>query len=280
MSVVTFWNGTDEQCGTTSSAMAFATQVSMEHNIKVLLLSTSLNDTIIKDSFWKEKTKKSLGFFSARNVNIDNNGIEGLDRVIRSNKISPEMITDYTKIILKGRLEILLGVEGTEEQYNLIKERYHQVVSLAAKYYDLVVVDLSKKLGIQTEIDILKNSDIVIAMTSQRAKQIQKVQKIINERDILREENTVMTIGKYMPDTKYNIKNITRNLLRKKDLINAIPYNNLFFEASQEGTVTDLFFSFMKIKEKDANYNFVYEIKRLYEMVKVKIDMLQMNKVR
>ena len=37
MSVVTFWNGTDEQCGTTSSAMAFATQVSMEHNIKVLL---------------------------------------------------------------------------------------------------------------------------------------------------------------------------------------------------------------------------------------------------
>ncbi len=45
-------------------------------------------------------------------------------------------------------------------------------------------------------------------------------------------------------------KNITRNLLRKKDLINTIPYNTLFFDSTQEGTVIDLFLNFMSIKRQ------------------------------
>ena len=81
-----------------------------------------------------------------------------------------------------------------------------------------------------------------------------------------------------MEDTKYNVKNITRNLLKRRDLINTVPYNNLFFEASQEGKVIDLFLNLMRVKEKDDNYKFVQELKRLYETVKMKLDLLQMNR--
>ena len=79
-----------------------------------------------------------------------------------------------------------------------------------------------------------------------------------------------------MEDTKYNAKNITRSILKSKDLINTIPYNNLFFEATQEGTVIDLFLNLMRIKDKDSNYNFVEEIKRLHETIKGKIEIQQM----
>lgn len=258
--------------GSTSSSIALATQISIEHNIKVLLISTSLNDSLMKDSFWQEKKKKTFGIFTASNVNsIDRNGVEGLDRIIRSNKLSPEIITDYTEIVLTNRLEILLGLEGTSEQYDVIKERYPQIISLANKYYDLVIVDLDPKVGEQTELDILKASDVIVAMVSQRAKQIKKIQQIIAKRDILKEENTVMAIGKYMENTKYNAKNITRNLLKRKNLINTIPYNNLFFEASQEGKVVDLFLKFMGLKERDTNYIFVKELKRLYETIQEKL---------
>ncbi len=266
--------------GTTSSALALATQIAIEHNIKVLLLSTSLNDSLIKDSFWQERKKKSFGIFggNSNNNTIEKSGVEGLDRIIRSNKVSPEIIKDYTKIVLRNRLEILLGMEGTEEQYNAIKARYPQIITLASKYYDMVIVDLDKKIGEQTEIDILKISDVIVTMIPQRAKQIKKIQQMIQQRDILKEENTVMTIGKYMENTKYNAKNITRNLLKKRDIVNVVPYNNLFFEASQEGTVIDLFLNFMRLKEKDNNYNFIEELKRLYEMIKMKIDILQMRR--
>ncbi len=264
--------------GNTSSAVALATQIAIEHNIKVLLISTSLNDSLIKDSFWQEKKKNPLvGLFGVSNNNIDKNGVEGLDRVIRSNKISPEIITDYTRIVLSNRLEILLGIEGTREQFNMIKERYPQIISLASKYYDVVIVDLDRNVGEQTEIDILKNSDIVVTMVSQRANQIQKVQKIIKESDILQEGNTVMAIGRYMEDTKYNAKNITRNLLKKRDIINVIPYNSLFFEASQEGMVVDLFLNLMRYKEKSGEYSFIGEIKRLYDTIKDKLSLQQYN---
>ena len=258
--------------GTTSSCIAFATEIAIQHNMKVLLVSTAFNDSLINESFWQEKKKKSFSLFggSTKGKEVETSGIVGLDRMLRSNKLSPDIITDYAKIVLTNRLEILPGIESDKEQYKQVKEKYAQIISLAGKYYDMVVVDLDKSVGKQAEIDILNTSDIVVALVSQRAKQIEKIQNMINEGEILKEQNTVMTIG------KYNAKNITRNLLRKKDLINTIPYNTLFFDSTQEGTVIDLFLNFMRIKDRDTNYTFVEEIKRLNETIKGKLEILQM----
>ncbi len=283
MSIITFWNGTDDEVGTTTSSVAFATQMAIEHNIKVLLLSTSLNDSSIKDSFWPENKKKSFGFFAdTRNKMIENNGLEGLERVIRSNRITPETIKDYTKIVLKNRLEILLGIDGEGEtlqkQYMLIQETYPEIIELADRYYDMVIVDLDNKIKTSTRLEILQKSHIIVAMTSQRLKSIQKIDNLIKQNNILNEENTIITIGKYMDDTRYNAKNITRNLLKKRDIINTIPYNNLLFEATQEGKIIDLYFNFIRLREKDENYYFVKEIKRLYANIKGKIELLQMQR--
>ena len=79
MPIVTFWNGTKEHCGTTSSSVAFATQLAMEHNMKILLITTSFNDTLIKDCFWKE-TKSSL-FFKKTSQGVETAGIEGFGLV-------------------------------------------------------------------------------------------------------------------------------------------------------------------------------------------------------
>lgn len=266
--------------GCTSSSIAFATQIAIQHNIKVLLVSTSLNESLIYDSFWQEKKKKNFSLFggNSRAAELETGGITGLDRVLRSNKITPETITDYAKIVLTNRLEILLGVDGSEEQYNQVKEKYAQIISLAGKYYDMVIVDLDKKIGRQAEIDVLNASDIIIALVPQRSKKIREVQNMIQDGSILRKENTIMTLGRYMENTKYNAKNITRNLLREKRMVNTIPYNNLFFEATQEGTVIDLFLNFMRIKEKDENYNFVAELKKLNEDIKEKYELIQMMK--
>lgn len=275
MAVVTFWNNTEEQCGTTSSSIALATQVAVEHNIKVLLISTGFNNTIIEDSFWVEKKKNRFSLFFNNTSGLDNSGVEGLDRVIRSNRISPEIIKDYTKVLLTDRLEVLLGIDGNIGQYDLIKERYSQIIALASKYYDLVVVDLDNKIGEQSKIDILNESDIVVAMVSQRAKQVRKIADMINENKIVKKDKTIMAIGRYMEHTKYNAKNISRNILKIRDTINTIPYNNLFFGFSQEGKVLDLFMNNLNVKEKDENYFFIQEIKRLYETIQMKLSMMR-----
>lgn len=278
MSIVTFWNGTDEQCGNTSSSLAFAVHTAIEHNIRVLFISTALNETLIKDSFWKTDKKRNIGLFAmSRNSFVETSGIEGLDRVIRSNKISPQIITDYTKIILKDRLEVLLGVEDTQGQYDLIKEKYSQIINLAGKFYDMVIVDLDRRVGEQTEVEILNESDVVVAMIPQRIKKIEKIQEMIKENNILKEKNTILTIGKYFSNTKYNLKNISRSVLKQKDIINCVPFNSLFFEATQEGKLIDLFLNFMKLKEKDTNYAFIQELQRLHTNVEENIKALRLE---
>ncbi len=263
--------------GTTSSCIAYATWLSIQHNIKILLITTSFNDRLINESFWPEQKKKTLGLFGTNHKNeVETSGIVGLDRMIRSNKLSPDIITDYAQIVLANRLEIIDCVQKNKEQYDSVKEKYAQIIAQAGKYYDMVIVDLDRNVGEQAEIDILKESDIVVSLTLQKAKKIKETEEIISEGKLLNEKNTVMALGKYMSETKYNAKNITRNILRRKEMINTIPYNNLFFESTQEGTVIDLFINLMRIKEKDTNYFFVDEIRRLNDSIKNKINMLKM----
>ena len=277
MSIVTFWNGTTEQVGTTSSSIAYATYLSIQHNIKVLLITTSFNDSLINDSFWTERNKKKLSLFGGNHKKeVETNGVVGLDRMIRSNKISPDIITDYAKIVLTNRLEIIVGVKGDKEQYNSVREKYAQIISQAGKYYDMVVVDLDRSVGKQAEIDILNVSDVVVSLVPQRIKKIEEIKALIDEGNILKEEKTVIAIGKYMSESKYNAKNISRSLFKRKEIINTIPYNNLFFEATQEGTVIDLFLNIMRVKEKDINYVFIDELRKLNDAIKIKIDMLKM----
>lgn len=273
MAIVTFWNSTKEQCGTTSSAVALATQVAIEHNIKVLLISTSFNDRTIKDSFWKENKKSPIGLFTNNRYDLVNSGIEGIDRALRSNKVSPDIIKDYTQVVLTERLEILLGLEGNQGQYDLIKEKYPQIISLAGKYYDLVIVDLDNNVGEKITNDILKESDVIVSMVSQRVNQIEKAKENYEKSSLLKYENSIITIGRYMDDSKYNVKNISRIILKSKDLVNTIPYNSLFFDAIQEGKTIDLFLSLIRIKERDINYLFIQEIKRLYENIQIKLSL-------
>ena len=126
--------------------------------------------------------------------------------------------------------------------------------------------------------EILENSDVVVDTIPQRAHQIEIAKGQIGELNLLDKDSVIYAIGTYMSSTKYNAKNITRNILKTRDMVNVIPYNTLFFESTQEGTIVDLFLSFMKIREKDANYEFVKEVNKLSETIIGRVRLIQMKK--
>ena len=121
MAIVTFWSECKKEIGQTSTAIAVATQMAIEHNYKILLISTyDRND--IEKAFWNsEKNKKGLTdlFRNTTKVNIDS-GIQGLTKMELSNKLEPNVITNYSKIVFKNRLEILDGYSGKETDYGTI----------------------------------------------------------------------------------------------------------------------------------------------------------------
>ena len=134
----------------------------------------------------------------------------------------------------------------------------------------MIIVDVDRRLDNKTKLEILNQTDIVVAMTTQKLDNIENIQRAIAEDVILKKNNTIITLGKYDDKSKFNSRNISRNVIRTKEIVNTVPYNTVLFEDVQEGKIIDLFIRFLSLNGKDENTFFVDEIKRLKESIENK----------
>ena len=278
MSIVTFYNSSVEQTGKTMSIAAISTYMAIEHNYRILVISTTNRADPLKECFWEQKKKKkNLGIFGP-NASLEvENGVEGLARMIRSNKIAPDMITNYAKVVFKNRFEILLGCENPPSDGTIIEKLYPSIIKAANQYYDLVFVDLDENVDEETKKTIIHDSDIVVINLSQRLRSINKFLELKTQNQILASQKSVILIGRYDKFSKYNSKNISRYLGEKNQVL-TIPYNTLFFEATEEAGVPDLFLKFRKnLDPEDRNAFFIEEIKRASENIVYRLQNLQMK---
>ena len=278
MSIVTFWNNRKEETGKTLSIAAIATHMAIEHNYKILVVSTGHKDETLDRCFWQEKkqAKKNLGLFGPNtNIGIED-GIVGLETLMKSNRVSPEQVTNYTKIVFKDRLEILPSFKGEKLEYDEIKTTYPDIISLANNYYDLVFVDLDEEVGEEISKQILEKSNIIMVTLSQRLISINNFMKLREEEPVLKSIKTLILIGRYDKYSKYTVKNITR-YMGEKNKVSTIPYNTLFFEACEEAGVPDLFLRLRKVDEDDRNGLFVAEVKRTADNIVYRLQDLAMK---
>lgn len=278
MSIVTFYNSSVEQTGKTMSIAAIATYMAIEHNYRILVISTTNREDALKRCFWEEKKKKkNLGIFGPNAALEVETGVEGLARVIRSNKISPDIITNYTKVVFKDRFEILLGCEYPPSDGTVIESMYPNIIKSANQYYDLVFVDLDENVNEEIRKTIIYDSDIVVINMSQRLKSINKFKELKEKNQLLAFKKALILIGRYDKFSKYSVKNISRYLGEKNQVL-TIPYNTLFFEATEEAGVPDLFLRFRKnLDSEDRNAFFIEEIKRASENIVYRLQDLQMK---
>ena len=279
MSVITFVNNLDEETGKTKSLVAIATNMAIEYNNRILIISTTNKEDKIRNCYFgeKETRKNMLGIFGASKNTIDTeNGIEGIAKISRSNKLTPEIITNYTRVVFKDRLEVIFGTEKKESYGDLqekeIMEEYIDLINVANMYYDKVFVDLDDNIDKDIRDQILNISDLVIVNTSQNYSSLKKLKE---EKEMLKSLRTLILIGRYDKFSKYNTKNITR-FLEEKNQVLTIPYNTLYFEAMNEAGVPDLFLSLRKsIDSEDKNAIFIEEVKRASENIVYRLQELQ-----
>ena len=278
MSIVTFWNNGKEQTGKTLSIAAICTHLAIEHNYRILVISTGYGDENLDNCFWSpNRTKKNLGLFGPNANMAMEEGVAGLIKIMRSNKLSADHITNYTKIIFKERLEILPSFKGEKNEYNNeIRKYYPDIINLANNYYDLVFVDLDKQVKQDVEETILNNSNLIVASLSQRLTSINTFLQLRDNNNIFKSKKTLLLIGRYDKFSKYNVKNISR-YLGEKNKVSTIPYNTLFFEAAEESGVPDLFLRLRKTEEDDRNGFFIAEVRRTVDNIIYRLQDLAMK---
>ncbi len=275
MAIVSFWTEDDKETGQTSTAIAVATQMAIQHNKKVLLISTYENNKEIDAAYIKPQAQKSnlLSFLNLnkKTVGIES-GVTGLMKIEGSNKLSPELIKDYTGIIFKERLEVLSGYDGVETP--TIDAFYVSLIKKANMVYDIVLVDLKKGIN-ELAQGILTISDVVVYGMTQKRHSIEVYAKSRKEGYTAKNYNIVGYIGRYDKFSKYTQKNIIRTI-KTKDSLFPIIYNTLFSDACDEGLVVDYFLKMQTMSEKDRNANFLNNIKELIKGILYKIDEMQM----
>lgn len=280
MAIITFCSNETKETGQTLSVAAISTYMAIEHNYKILIVSTNFNDLSLENCFWEyEKIRPTGALKEGSNTVGLESGVEGLIKVLTSNRTSDGIIKSYSRTIFKdSRLDILLSpATKSYQEYTKITPYYKDILSIANKCYDLVFVDLSKKMPKQDVTDILQTSDIVVMNLTQRLKTINDFIELRNANEFYKKRNVMLAIGRYDQFSKYNSKNITRYLKEKRGLC-VIPYNTLFFEACSEGNITDFIANARSLKdETDRNANFIKEIKAADVNIVAKLQELQMR---
>ncbi len=281
MPVVTLFTYGKDQTGNTVSAISLATFLGLTKNKKTLLLSTGYRDKTVSESFWPVEEKKKSLFGGNANVpkpNIFQRGIDDLDRMVTSNRLSPETITNYTRVALRDRLEIIDSYMGNPEQYEKIQSSYPKIIAAASKYYDNVIVDIDKRLSGKIKMEILNISDIVLAMSIQKMHNIKELQALIESGKILKKERTLITLGRYDKNMKYNAKNLSRSVLKQRQIIDTIPYNFKVAEAIQEGRIIDVIFGIINLRNADENFFLAQELQRLVDDIDARVLQLEMRR--
>lgn len=279
MAIVAFWSDEKRETGQTLSMVALSTYMAIEHNFKILNVSTNFKDDTLEKCYWN--LQKETSFIkkiteSEQVVGLEA-GIEGLVKIIKSNKTTPNIVSNYSKVIFNDRLDILCApTTKIYSEYLEIAKMYPDILQVANRSYDLVFVDISKKMDEQEANHILEIADVIIVNITQKLQIIDEFYTLKEENNFFKNNNVLLNIGRYDRFSKYNVKNVSRYLRMKNDVL-AIPYNTLFFESCSEGKVAEFFLRLRNADTEDRNGVLIQEVDRMSKVLLSKIQELRLK---
>ena len=272
MSIITFLSEELKETGQSMSISAIATAMAIEHNYKILLISTDFIDKTLENCFWNFNNKR-FSLFTKANVMDVSNGLEGLVRTFASNRASKDVIRSYTKPVLNERLDILQAPKTVNyKDYCNIANYYSQIAEVANSYYDIVLIDLSKKLPKEAKEKVLVISDLIVVNLLQNMNSISNFMKLKTQNEFFNKKNVLIMLGKYNPNSKFSNKNVAR-LLREKNIPMIVPYNILFADDCFDGRIIDYFLKIQRVQGYDnKDTYFIKQLRSTSEALEYKMQ--------
>ena len=254
MAIITYWNDGKAETGQSMTIAAVATAMALNFNYKILMINTKHNDKSLEYAF--EPKNNINGFFTKGKMDIAT-GLSGVAKAIASNKTSPEIIANYTKIIWKN-LELLTEKDVPKEDYDKYIQYIKEIIKLANRYYDIVLVDLEgnpKNIAIK---DLLNLSTINVVTQVQNINKLDNFKELKKDFQVFKEKDFFVSLGKYDEKSpKYTKKNVAKYLNVNVKKVFAIPYNTKFATDAPDGKVADYIINFRKAKPPHINGSFI-----------------------
>lgn len=276
MSIISFYSGDKKETGQTLSMAAVATHMAIEHNYRILVIDATFDDDTLERCFWKMNLNQAVKMLNKGKMDIAN-GAEGLVSAVASNKATPEIITNYTRVVFKNRLDILCGLKTKiPEEFTKSLMLYKDLANTANKYYDFVFVDLEKTLKKDTTRALLDASTLIVYNFSQNLKQCDAyAQEIAENPKLFNKSKLIPLLSDADDDSKYNVKNTERYLKEKRGL-NQVLHNSNFMEAASEAGVANFFLKTKVSKgAMDKNSLFINSVEGVCKRIEYMLEELK-----
>lgn len=277
MAVIGFWSGSKKETGQTVSAAAVATQMAIEHNYKILLIDATFDDDTMERCFWSVNQKKDVVKTLNKGKMDISSGAEGLVSAVASNKATPEVVTNFTKVVFKNRLDVLCGLKTKiKEEYTKSMMLYKDLVHTANKYYDLVFVDIEKTMKSDTTVALLEESDLIVYNFTKNLKQADEyLSNLQTYANVLKKHKIIPLLSNSDDNTVYNVKNVTRYIGEKKD-IDRVPYNPTFVKSISEAGLANFFLTTrVSGKVNDKNSELVSSVESVCQTIINRLEQLK-----
>ena len=277
MAIVTFWSDSRKDTAQTSTALAIATHMAMEKNMRILLIDANFCDESITRAYWKkQKESRFLRELNSGKIDISA-GADGLVSAIASNKATPEIIANFTKGVFKNRLDVLPSLKtksATEFDKSLLY--YKDLLLNANKFYDIVLVDLAKTSEKPTIRALLDVSSIVMYTMTPDLTIIEEYTESLKKYAFLQKNNVIPIIGRSDELSKYNPSNVAKKLGLRGGMA-FVPYNIRYAEATYEGDISKYFLNLKNGSKDEKEQLFIDGINDSIERILYKIQELQIR---
>lgn len=310
MPIITFVKGTKEESGKSLAVAAIGTMMAIQNEIKILIISTTnRKDNLSRCFFEKNKEVKTAKKFTNKTITLElEEDVIAMARMLKSNKLDKDNISNFVRRVIKDRLDVLGGIEEipnidqaliegaeTEElrekyktEQKIIDERkeladtvtslYPKMIAEASKSYDYVLIDLDDNIQGEVRKQIVEMSTLVVTSIVQKMDTIEDVALKLKTFDDTQKLKEILLLSRYDYKSKMNSKNIARYVGKKTPVI-TMPYNTLFFDAAQEADVPGLLLKLSKttIDPDHGNQVFLSEVRKASAALLSRLQELQIQ---
>ena len=224
------------------------------------MLALDTTHTVMFTHAHNSQTLLDRLFTTTNENNVADNGMEGLERLVKSNLLKAESVPDYSEKIYLRKLDYLQG--GLNEERSDIENTAFllSVLKASLQAYDLIFVDLESGVDAITTRELIKQADVVIVSLPQNRYVVENFVNGDSIPDELRERDYFVVINQYDNDATFSLRNIRRQIKTKQKMF-ALPYTTALKNAINLGNVSDFYFRSTKSKKGDATHQLTEAIR-------------------
>ncbi|MGO4790246.1 hypothetical protein AB4124_22795 [Paenibacillus sp. 2KB_20] len=226
MSLIAVWSPLKSGSGSTMLASSLPIVLALEYQVKVLLAHGGHAGERVEQAFTYKQ--EALDYMTA----FQDTGMDALERLRASGRLSPENVRNYTLPLLSDRLDLLCGPKpmsadaihatGNAEDRKQA-ELMTRVMESSKRSYDITVADAGNGVPGAADRAILQAADLIVVGLNQNLHILESAIEQERLPPEVSDKACFYIVGKYDRDSHCTLQNIKRRFGIKTTVL-GVPY--------------------------------------------------------